>query len=161
MNMSSPESGPDRQVAFGQKAGAPVQNRGAKGRPPQSVSMTDQNAPGAVLAVCGDVVAAVVGGGVGSAISVSCSRGIRPIPVAMAIAVTISDVAIGAVGRGATLDAAKIGLAATLETMQSASTIQMRRTTSEVARRCARGDTVRKAGDRSGRRTTEGRTATA
>ena len=92
---------------------------------------------------------------------VSRSRGIRPVPVAMAVAVTISDVAIGAVGRGATLDAAKIGLAATLETMQCASTIQMRRTASDVARRCARADTGRKASDRSGRRTTEGRTAAA
>ena len=75
--------------------------------------------------------------------------------------VTIAGVAIGAIGRGATLDAAKIGLAATLETVQSTRTIRMRRTTGDVARRCARAATGRKASDRSGRRTTEGRTADA
>jgi hypothetical protein len=94
---------------------------------------------------------------------VSRSRRIRPVPEAAAIAmagVTISGVAVGAVGRGATLDAAKIGLAATIETMPSASTIETRRTTGDVARRCARVATG-KAGDRSGRRTTEETTADA
>ena len=75
--------------------------------------------------------------------------------------VTIAGVAVGAVGRGATLDAAKIGLTAAIETTQSDSTIETRRTTGDVARRCARGTTGRKASDRSGRRTTEGRTADA
>src|ERR1700742_2022130 len=93
------------------KTGAP------KGRPPQSVSMTHQNAPGAVSPGCGDVGAAVVGGGIGSAIGVSRSWRIRAVTVAMAVAiavagVTMAGVAVGAVGRGATLDATKIGLAA-------------------------------------------------
>jgi hypothetical protein len=134
----------------------------SNGHPPQSVSMTDQDAPGAVSPVCGHVVAAVVGGGVGSAIGVSRSRRIRPVPVVMPVAmagVTIAGVAVGAVGRGATLDAAKIGLAAAIETMQSASTIETRRTTPNVARRCAGGTTGWKASNRSGRRTAEGRTA--
>src|ERR1700730_3689853 len=56
---------------------------GAKG-PSASISLTRQNAPGAVSPVCGHVVAAVVGGGVGPAIGVSRSRRIRPVPVAMA-----------------------------------------------------------------------------
>jgi hypothetical protein len=79
--------------------------------------------------------------------------------MAIAIAgVTIAGVAVGAVGRGATLDAAKIGLAAAIETTQSGSTIETRRTTGDVARRCGREATGWKASDRSGRRTTEGRT---
>jgi len=123
--------------------------------------MTDQNTPGAVSPVCGDVVAAIVGRGIGSAIGVSRRRRRRiGVPVATAIAidgVTISTVAVSAVGRGATLDAAKIGLAATLEAMQSATV----RTAGELARRCARAATGRKASDRSGRRTTEGTTADA
>ena len=140
------------------KTGAP------KGRPPQSVSMTDQNASGAVSLIGGRVVAAVVGGGIGSAIGVSRrSRRIGPVPVATAIAIariTIADGAV-AVGGGATLDVAKIGLAATLEAMQSASAIETRRTTGDLSRRCTRAATGRKANDRSGRRTTDGRTADA
>ena len=73
--------------------------------------------------------------------------------------VTIAGVAIGAIGRGATLDAAKIGLTAAIETTQSGSTIETRRTTGDVARRCARGATGRKASDRSGRRTPDGTSA--
>jgi len=134
-----------------------------KRRPPQSVSMTDKNASGAVSPVCGRVVATIVGGGIRSAIGISRSRrSIGPAPVATAIAtVTISSVAAGAIGRGATLDTAKTGLAATLETMQSASTLETRRTTRDLSRRCARAGTGRKASDRSDRRTTEGRTADA
>jgi hypothetical protein len=80
--------------------------------------------------------------------------------MAIAIAgVTITGVAVGAVGRGATLDTAKIGLATAIETMQSASTIETGRTTGDVARRCARGTMGWKASYRSGRRTSEGRTA--
>jgi hypothetical protein len=110
------------------------------GRPPQSVSMTRQNASGAASPVCRHVVAAVVGGGVGAVIGVSCSRRIRPVPIAMA-GVTIASVAVGAVRRGAALDAAKIGLTATIETTQSGSTIEPRRTTGDVARSCAPGAT--------------------
>jgi hypothetical protein len=126
--------------------------------------MTDQNTPGAVSPVCGDVVAAIVGRGIGSAIGVNRRRSRRRVgvPVATAIAivgVTISTVAVSAVRRGATLDGAKIGMVATLETMQSASTIETARSTGELARRCVRATTGRKASDRSGQRTTEGRTA--
>ena len=127
-----------------------------KGRPPQSVSTTDKNASGAVSPVCGRVVATIVGGGIGSAIGISRRR-VGPVPVATAIA-AISSVAAGAISRDATLNAAKIGLAATLETMQSASTLETRRTTRDLSRRCARAGTWRKASDRSRRRTTEGRT---
>jgi hypothetical protein len=77
------------------------------------------------------------------------------VPVSTAIA-AISSVAAGAISRGATFDAAKIGLAATLETMQSANTIETRRTTGDVARR---GHTGRKVGDRSSRRTADGTSA--
>ena len=143
------------------KAGAPGQTRAPKGRPPQSVSMTHQNASGAVSPVCRHVVAAVVGGRVGPVIGVSCSRRIRPIPVAMTVAmagVTIAGEAVGAVGRSPPLDAAKIGLTAAIETTQSGSTIETRRTTGDVARRCARGATGRKASNRSGRRTSKART---
>src|ERR1700730_13051649 len=120
--------------------------------------MTHQSAAGAVSPVCRHVVAAVVGGGgVGSVIGVSCSRRIRPGPVAIAD-VTIAGVAIGAIGRSATLDAAKIGLTAAIEATQSGSTIETRRTTGDVARRCARGATGRKASDRPGWRSTKGRT---
>ena len=124
--------------------------------------MTDKNPSVAISPIGGDVVAAVVGGGVGSTIGVRSSRGITPVPVAMAVTlagVTVAGVAVGAVGRGATLDAAKIGLAAAIETMQSASTIETRWTTGNVARRCAGGTTGWKASNRSGRRTAEGRTA--
>jgi hypothetical protein len=122
--------------------------------------MTHQNASGAISPIGGHVVAAVVGGGIGSAIGASRSRRVGPVPVATAIArITVVGVAVSAVGCGATFDAAKIGLAATLETMQSASTIEMRRTTGDVARRCARAHTGRKASDRSGRRTTDGTSA--
>jgi len=77
----------------------------------------------------------------------------------MAVAsVTIAGVAVGAVGRGVTFDAAKIGLAAAVEATQSASTLETR-TTGDVARRCARGAAGRKASDRSGRNATEGSTA--
>jgi hypothetical protein len=69
-----------------------------------------------------------------------------------------AHVAVGTVGRGATLDAAKIGLAAAIETAQSGSTIETGRTTGDVARRCARAAMGQKASDMSGRRTTEGRT---
>jgi hypothetical protein len=68
--------------------------------------------------------------------------------------VTVAGVAGGVVGRGATLDATKIGLTGA----QSASTIETRRTTGDLSRRCARAAMGRKASDRSGRRTTEGRT---
>ena len=108
--------------------------------------MTDQNAPGAISPVCRHVIAAVVGGGVGSAIGVSRGRRIRPITVATGIAtavavagVAIAGVAVGAVGRGATLDATKTGRSAAIETMQSGSTIETMRSTGDVARRCARG----------------------
>jgi hypothetical protein len=122
--------------------------------------MTHQNASGAVSPIGGHVVAAVVGGGIRSGIGISRSRRIGPMPVATAIAaVAISSIAAGAVGRSATFDAAKIGLASTAETMQSTSTIETRRTTGDVARRCARAGTRRKASDGSG--TTEGRTADA
>jgi hypothetical protein len=40
--------------------------------------------------------------------------------------VIIAGVAVGAVGRGATLDAAKIGLTSAIETTQSGSTIETR-----------------------------------
>jgi hypothetical protein len=122
--------------------------------------MTDKNPPVAVSPIGGDVGAAVVRGGVGSAISVSSSRGITPVPVAMAetvAGVTVASVAVGAVVRGASLDAAKIGVAA-IETTQSRSTIETRRTARDVARRYARGAPWRKACGKSGRRTTEGRT---
>ena len=125
--------------------------------------MTDQNTPGAVSPVCGDVVAAIVGRGIGSAIGVSRRRRRRvSVPVATAIAiggVIISTEAVSAVGRGPTLDGAKIGLAAAIKTMQSASTIETGRSTGELARRCVRAATGRKASDRSGRRTTQARTA--
>ena len=122
--------------------------------------MTHQNASGAVSPIGGHVVATVVGGGIGSAIGISRSRRVGPVPVATAIArITVAGVAVSAVGRGATFDTAKIGLAATAETMQSTSTIETRRTTGDVARRCARAGTRRKASDGSG--TTEGRTADA
>src|SRR6476620_285419 len=103
--------------------------------------MTDQNMPGAVSPVCRDVVAAIVGRGIGSAIGVSRRRRRRRVglPVATAIAiggVIISTEAVSAVGRSATLDGAKIGLAAAVETMQSASTIETGRSTGELARRC-------------------------
>src|ERR1700730_5819588 len=124
--------------------------------------MTHQNASGAVSPVCRHVVAAVLGGGgVGPVIGVSCSRRIRPGPVAMTVAmagVTIAGVAVGAVGRAATLDAAKIGLTTAIETTQSGSTIETRRTTGDVARRRDRAASGRKARDRAGRRTTKGRT---
>src|ERR1700757_3536555 len=127
--------------------------------------MTHQNASGAVSPVGGNVIAAGVGGGIGSAairVSRRRSSSIRPVPVAMAMArITVAGVAAGAVGRGATFDAAKIGLAATLEAMQSASTIETRRTTGDVARKCARAPTERKASERSDSRTTERRTANA
>src|SRR5450755_1011220 len=126
---SSPEFDVTGKLRAAQRAGVPVQDRGAKGPLPQSIFMTDQNTPGAVSPVCGDVVAAIVGRGIGSAIGVSRCRSRRRVgvPVATAIAivgVTISTVAVSAVCRGATLGAAKIGLAATLETTQSASTIE-------------------------------------
>src|ERR1700676_3278671 len=119
--------------------------------------MTHQNALGAVSLGCGHVVAAVVGGGVGPAIGVSRSRRIRPVPVTVAVAiagVTIAGVAVVSRGRGSPLDAAK-GLAAAVETMQSGCTIETRRTTGDVARRCGRRATRRKASDRRGRSTTE------
>src|SRR5690349_15812317 len=103
---------------------------------PQSVVRTDQNAPGAP--VRGHVVATVLGGGIGSAIAVGRRR-ISPVPITVSIAtaivgVTIAGVAVGAVGRGASLDTAKIGAAAAIETMQSFSTAETRRTTGQVAR---------------------------
>jgi hypothetical protein len=80
--------------------------------------------------------------------------------MAIAIAgVAIADVAVGAVGRGATLDAVKIDLAAAIETTQSGSAIETRRTTGDLSRKCGREATGWKASDRSGRGTTEGRTA--
>jgi hypothetical protein len=116
--------------------------------------MTDKNPPVAVSPIGGDVVAAVVRGGVGFTIGVSSRRGIAPVPVAMAVAgVTVADVAVGAVSCGASFDAAKIGLAAAIETAQSDSTIEARRTSRDVARRSARGTARRKASDRSGQST--------
>ena len=79
--------------------------------------------------------------------------------VAAIAGVTIAGVAVGAVGGGATLDATKIGLAAALETMQSASTIETWWTAGDLSRRCARAATGRKASDRSGRSITQGRAA--
>jgi len=72
--------------------------------------------------------------------------------------VTIADVTVDAVGRGASFDATKTGRSGAIETMQSGRTVQMG-TNGKIARRCARAATGRKASDRSGRRTTEGRTA--
>ena len=123
--------------------------------------MTDKNPPVAVSPIGGDVVAVVVGGGVGSTISVSSSRGITPVPVAMAVTVagvTVAGVAVAAVVRGASFDTAKIGLAAAIETTQSRSTIETRPTTRDLMRRCARGPPWRNARGKSGLRTTEGRT---
>ena len=137
------------------KIGAP------SGRLPQSVSMTDQNAPVAVSPIGGDAGAAVVRGSVGSAIGVSSRRGITSVPVAMAVTVagvTVAGVAVGAVVRAASFDTAKVGLAAVIEPTQSCSTIETRRTTRDVARRYARGPPWRKARGKSGRRTSEGRT---
>jgi hypothetical protein len=114
--------------------------------------MTDKNPSVTISPIGGDVVAAVVGRGVGSTIGVSSRRGITPVPVAMAITfagVTVAGVAVGAVVRGASFDTAKVGLAAAIETTQSCSTIETRRTR-DAARRKARG--------KSGRRTTEART---
>ena len=123
--------------------------------------MTDKNPPVPVSPIGGDVVAAVVRGGVGSTIGVSSRRGITPVPVAMAVTVagvTVAGVAVGAVVRGASFDTAKVGLAAAIETPQSGSTIETRRTTGDVTRRSARGAPWRKARGKSGRRTSEGRT---
>ena len=123
--------------------------------------MTDKNPPVAVSPIGGDVVAAVVGGGVGSTIGVSSSRSITPVPVAMAVTfagVTVAGVAVGGVVRGgASFDTAKVGLAAAIETTQSCTAIETRRTR-DVARRYARGPPWRNARDKPGRRTTEGRT---
>ena len=122
--------------------------------------MTDKNPPVAVSPIGGDVVAAVVRGGVGSAIGVSSSRGITPVSVAMAVTVagvTVAGVAVGAVVRGASFDTAKVGLAAAIETTQSGSTIETRPTTRDVTRRCARRSPW-KARGKSGRRPTEWRT---
>jgi hypothetical protein len=122
--------------------------------------MTDKNPPVAGSPIGGDVVAAVVRGGVGSTIGVSSSRGITPVPVAMAVTVagvTVAGVGVGAVVRGASFDTAKAGLAAAIETTQSCSTIETRRT-GDVTRRYACGPPWRKARGKSGRRTTEGRT---
>src|SRR5262249_14433300 len=131
------------------KIDAPMQDRGAivPSASTQSVSVTDLNAPVAVSPIGGDVVAAVVRGGVGSAIGVRRSCRIRPVTVATAIVmaasvadVTVAGVAVGAVGRGASFDAAN-GLAAAIETVQSCSTIDTRCSTRDVTRRCARGAT--------------------
>jgi hypothetical protein len=81
------------------------------------------------------------------------------ITMAVSVAgVTIAGVAVDSVARGASFDAAKIGLAAAIETMQSGSTIETRGTTGDVARRSAHEAAGRKASERSGRRTTERRT---
>jgi hypothetical protein len=98
--------------------------------------MTDKNPPVAVSPIGGDVVAAVVGRGVGSSIGVSSSRGITPVPVAMAV--TVAGVAVGAVVRAASFDTAKVGLTAAIETTQSCGTVETRRT-GDVTRRYARG----------------------
>jgi hypothetical protein len=71
--------------------------------------------------------------------------------------VTVAAVAVGAVVRGASFDTAKVGLAAAIETTQSCSTIEARRAR-DVTRTYARGPPWRKAGGKSGRRTTKGRT---
>jgi hypothetical protein len=79
----------------------------------------------------------------------------------MAVAVpgvTIADVTVDAVGRGASFDATKTGRSAAIETMQSGRTVQMG-TNGKIARRCARAATGRKASDRSGRSITQGRAA--
>jgi hypothetical protein len=157
---SSPKSDPEGKLRSAKKA--PRCKTGAPSdRPPQSLSMTDKNPPGAVSPIGGDVVAAVVRGGVGSAIGVSSSRGITPVSVAMAVTVagvTVAGVAVGAVVRGASFDTAKVGLAAAIETTQSGSTIETRPTTRDVTRRCARRSPWRKARGKSGRRPTEWRT---
>jgi hypothetical protein len=120
--------------------------------------MTDKNPPVAVSPIGGDVVAAVVGEGVGSTIGVSSSRGITPVAMAVTVAsVTVAGVGVGAGVRGASFDTAKVGLAA-IETTQSCSTIETRRTARDVTRRCARGLPWPKARGKSGRRTTKGRT---
>jgi hypothetical protein len=80
--------------------------------------------------------------------------------MAVAIAgVNVAGVTVGAVGGGATLDAAKACLTAAVETMQSASTIETRRITGDVPRRRGQRATRRKASDRSDQSTAEGRTA--
>ena len=144
---------------FQNKRDAPVQEPGRQiGLMPQSVVRTDQNAPRAP--VSGHVVATVLGGGIGSAIAVSHSRRrISPVPVTSAIAmalvgVIIVGVAVGTVGRSASLYTANIGAAGAIETMRSFSTAETRRTISQVARSCARGTMARKARDRFCWRTT-------
>src|SRR5262249_53925842 len=122
--------------------------------------MTDKNPPVAISPIGGDVVAAVVRGGVGSTIGVSGSRGIKPVPVATAVTVageTVAGVAVGAVVRAARFDATKVGLTAAIETTQSCGAIETRRT-GDVTRRRARGPPWRKARGKSGRRSTQGRT---
>ena len=109
----------------------------------RSVSITDEDASVFVSPVC---VVAVSAGGVGRAIGVSGSlRRTTPLPIAMAVAITA--VAVGPVGRGAPLDTTNSDLAAAAETMQSAST-------SETTWERARGVTSCKASGRSGRGTT-------
>jgi hypothetical protein len=69
--------------------------------------------------------------------------------MAVAVAgVTIADVTVGAVGRGASFDATKTGRSAAIETMQSGRTVQMG-TTGKIARRCPRAATGRKTSARS------------
>jgi hypothetical protein len=68
--------------------------------------------------------------------------------------VTIADVTVGAVGRGASFDATKTGRSAAIETVQSGWTVQMV-TTGKIARRYARAATGRKTSNKSGRTTTK------
>lgn len=93
---------------------------------------------------------------------ISCSRRVGPVSITMAIAgVTVPGVA-RAVGRGASLDATEIGLSAAIETPQSGSAVETRetrRSTWDIARRCARGAAGRKASGRCVRRTTKRWTA--
>jgi hypothetical protein len=88
-------------------------------------------------------------------VRVSRSRRIGPIPITTAMAIAMAGITdslvVSAVGCGATLDATKIGRSAAIETPQSGSaaeTPEMRRSTCNIARRCAHEVAGRKAGDR-------------
>jgi hypothetical protein len=84
------------------------------------------------------------------------------VPVATAIAiggVTISSVAVGAVGHGATFDATELRRSAAIETVRSDSTVEtreMRRTTCDIVRRCARSNTKSRAAGAQARRRATG-----
>jgi len=106
-------------------------------------------------------MAVLLRGGVGFAIGIGPSRRIGPVPVTTAVAmagVIVSGVAVRTEGRGATVDAAEIRLPAAIETVRSGSTVgtrEMRWSTRDIARRCARSTTrKRTAGAQTRRRAT-------